>query len=1013
IDGGQGFDGNDDYIDAGNASTLDVVTGDFTLEAWAKIDDKSGDRDVISKACDGVTLRAFELRYDVGEDCWIFNAYDSAWQYAKYTQANPEVGKWYHLVAVRDGSTIKIYVDGIEGAVTDTLNSMDDSSAFNLLIGRLVDPSDTRYFYGNIDEVRVSSTVRSSDWIATEYNNQHDPTSFYSVTSEEFYPYWWADASFLKRKDIAIDPNQFGSVETDQLEDFPFLLELHDASLKTSVQSDGDDILFIDEEGRKLNHEIELFDQTGNGTHAHLVAWVRIPYLNLKDWTIISMYYSNSELASQANPEGVWTDDYVAVWHLKESGDGTAGEFKDSTSNNNYGQGGGNAGINPPAYPPSQITGQIGYSQEFNESTQEHIEIPISTSLLAPSNSITIEGWVNAFISGLDGGIIFSNWGYGLNFLNGEILGHLNGTVNNVTSWVWWPSDEYTSLGWHHYALIYDGSFERLFIDGIQVAICECTGTIAIGDPDPNTIRIGSNPTWGTPEATGYVNGQIDEVHISSLAKTADWIKVEYENQNDPDSLYSIGAELAFDEVPPQINDFGVDDQGAGVGKFWVDISDGSGVQSVELTVNNTKYTMTDNGTHWVYELAVSYLDYYEYLITNASDIFGNYRQTNSSLKNYSFTKDTVAPNVLQWAYITENNTFQANVTDSWGEIDTVTVNVTTHNLNATMVYYKTIGSSTLAYMNDTISMPNGPIDFQIIVNDTGGNEFISTTHSGTVYDNHPPVASDLTLSRNPSTVLLPVFSNCTLYLDYTYSDQDGHGEDGTEIRWYKHNGTGFELQPARNDTLSIPTSELIKGDQWYATVKPKDGELFGEINQTATITIQNTPPQVSSVVVSPSNPVTTQSLSVSNTTADDDGDSITAYQIRWYNPSYNLTYDNQATIPSSETMKGETWWCELRVFDGTNYSSWITSNSVAIENSAPSASNLAIIPSDTRTADTLTADYDFTDADNDPESGSVIRWYKNGVLQGALNDSLTVDSGNTTKGDTWYFKITPSDGTD
>ena len=33
-----------------------------------------------------------------------------------------------------------------------------------------------------LDELRLSSVVRSSDWIATEYANQSDPTTFYAVS---------------------------------------------------------------------------------------------------------------------------------------------------------------------------------------------------------------------------------------------------------------------------------------------------------------------------------------------------------------------------------------------------------------------------------------------------------------------------------------------------------------------------------------------------------------------------------------------------------------------------------------------------------------------------------------------------------------------------------------------------------------------------------------------------------------------------------------------------------------
>jgi hypothetical protein len=37
--------------------------------------------------------------------------------------------------------------------------------------------------HGMIDEVRVSSTARSADWITAEYNNQSSPSTFYSVGS--------------------------------------------------------------------------------------------------------------------------------------------------------------------------------------------------------------------------------------------------------------------------------------------------------------------------------------------------------------------------------------------------------------------------------------------------------------------------------------------------------------------------------------------------------------------------------------------------------------------------------------------------------------------------------------------------------------------------------------------------------------------------------------------------------------------------------------------------------------
>jgi hypothetical protein len=1009
------FDGSDDYINLGTNSSL-KLTSAFTIEGWynGMTDTGINDRAPIFVSgfswagMIGIRLQGFHQSTDKRARITYGNG-----TYMSFIDSDSAINEntWTHIVATFDGTTLKLFINGVkqtdEAIITVAYNS--DAAA----IGGTINNSQQR-FNGSLDEIRVSSAARSSDWIATEYNNQFDPSIFYSVNSEDINEYWWADSTFSKRKDIVIDYTQFGLTQSNELYDIPFLIELYDSDLKTKVQKDGNDILFFDSEGNKLDHEIDEFNQAFNITHAHLLSWVRIPSLKLKEDTIISMYYGNSQVLSQENPEGVWTDDYIAVWHLDESGNGTVDEYKDSTTNNNDGQGGGDAGIGGGASPPSQITGQIGYGQEFDESIREHIEVPTSVSLESPSNSITIVGWVNAFISGLDGGIIFSNWGYGLNFLNGEILGHLNGTTNNVTSWVWWPTNDYTSLGWHQYALSYDGSFERLYIDGSLVNIAECTGTIAIGDPNPNTLRIGSNPTWGTPGATGYIDGQIDEVRISKTTKSADWIQIEFINQDDPDSLYFVSSEYELDTTPPVLDNFGVEDPGTGTGEFWADVTDiHSSVDSVLIKINGTEYSMSSNGSHWIKQLSVDFGKYYEYQIVNASDVFGNFLVSPSSNKSYTFNLDNITPDVLDWEYVSANNTFQANVTDSWGSIDTVIVNVTTHTLTASMVYYNTFSSTKLAYMNNTLSMPNGPIDFLIFVNDTSGNQFSSTTHSGNVYSNTAPVASNVTLSRDQFLELLPIFSNSTLYLYYNYSDAESQSEAGTEIRWYKDNGTGFILQTNRNDSKSIPISALYEGDQWYASVKPKDGELFGNLVNSSIITVQNTPPQISSVVVSPSDPDTSQSLLVSNTTIDPDNEPIIAYEVRWFNPTLNSSYTNFSTIPSDQTKKGETWWCELRAFDGTNYSVWFKSNNVTIRNSTPTASNLAISPSTPKTHHTLSASYTFSDADGDGESGSLIRWYQNEILQVSLNDSLIVDSTLTSKGDTWYFTVTPYDGSD
>jgi hypothetical protein len=995
IDGAYNFGSGDGRVDFSDPADghLDFGTGNLTISFWLKSNYSSEYQRPVFKGASSDGYAGYGFYRRGGQTATVLAVSDNSLRY-KTTTTLISNDVWTYIVGVLDRSTNEwiSYYDAIPTSPEDisTLGSMDGSAI--LSFGRV-----NNEINGSLDEVRLTSFTRSLGWIQTEYNNQYDPTSFISVTTEEMHPNWWTDASFGKRKDIAIDKDQVSG----DLSNFPVLIDIYDPDLRTDVQTDAADLMFTDSSNIKLDHEIELFDQTGNGTHAHLVAWVNVPTLFNNTDTLVSMYYGNSKLSSQENPTSVWDSGYRSVWHLNND---PTGLMYDSTSNSFDGTSGGSM------TQTDLVSGKTGEAIEF-DGFNDYIAFPdpLNTESMTLSSWIYLndvsEQWIT--IAMRSDGTAWFDWQIYARASDAETLANraVFRTDYPDTSEV--GSDVILATGnWYYITTEHNGTHNLFFINGTLVDVDLEPDTVGDSNSD---LWIAGNEVWGE-----HLQGLMDEVRVSTVARSEDWIAIEYNNQYDPTSFYTVGSEYELDTTPPVVNNFGVEDPGTGTGIFWADITDAhSNVDSATIKINGTEYGMSSNGTHWVKQLSIDFNGYYIYQISNTSDMFGNSLSSPSNNKSYTFNFDSVFPSVLDWEYISSNNTFQTNITDSWGAIDTVIVNVTTHSLTAIMVYYNTFSGTKFAYMNNTLAMPNGPIDFLIFVNDTSGNEISSTTHSGNVYDNTAPVASDLTLSRDQFQVLLPIFSNSTLYLDYTYFDAEAHPEDGTEIRWYKDNGTGFTLQITRNDSTSIPESALHKGDQWYATVEPKDGELFGTLVNSSIITVKNTPPQISSLVISPSNPVTTQQLTASNTTTDHDGDSITAYEVRWFNPSLNSSYTNLSIITSDQTSKGETWWCELRAYDGFNYSVWVKSNNVTIENSVPSANSLDLTPSNPKTFNTLTATYSYFDADNDTESGSIIRWYKNSILQGNLNDSLAVDSSLTSKGENWYFTVTPYDGTD
>jgi uncharacterized repeat protein (TIGR01451 family) len=79
--------------------------------------------------------------------------------------------------------------------------------------------------------------------------------------------------------------------------------------------------------------------------------------------------------------------------------------------------------------------------------------------------------------------------------------------------------------------------------------------------------------------------------------------------------------------------------------------------------------------------------------------------------------------------------------------------------------------------------------------------------------------------------------------------------------------------------------------------------------------------------------------------------------------------------------------------------------------NDAPVASNAILSPAEPLRNENLNAAYTYTDVDTDTESGTIIRWFRNDVIQPAFNNLTEVPGASTIEGEVWYFQVTPGDG--
>ena len=92
---------------------------------------------------------------------------------------------WYHVTSTYDGTTKQIWVNGVAGSTNNDSSNYAPNNLYSLRIGAGSNESPTgNYFWvGELDEMRISSTNRSADWIKAEYDNQKSSQSLISYGS--------------------------------------------------------------------------------------------------------------------------------------------------------------------------------------------------------------------------------------------------------------------------------------------------------------------------------------------------------------------------------------------------------------------------------------------------------------------------------------------------------------------------------------------------------------------------------------------------------------------------------------------------------------------------------------------------------------------------------------------------------------------------------------------------------------------------------------------------------------
>ncbi len=228
------------------------------------------------------------------------------------------------------------------------------------------------------------------------------------------------------------------------------------------------------------------------------------------------------------------------------------------------------------------------------------------------------------------------------------------------------------------------------------------------------------------------------------------------------------------------------------------------------------------------------------------------------------------------------------------------------------------------------------------------------------------------------------------------WSDLDGDVDHST-IAW-----TIDGVASGTGTTLAGP---FRAGESITCTVTPFDGFDPGA-PKSDTVTVANTPPVVNSVTLVPDPAWTNDTLAVSVSTTDADGDALTL-TYRWIVNGV-LVAASGSTLDGSWFGRDDSVYVWVEADDGTTSDS-MASNTVVISNAAPSVRSVSISPPSPVRSSTLTCAYTgYSDPDGDSDL-STYAWDVDGVAAG----SGSTLPGPFVDGAVATCTVTPDDGTD
>ena len=559
------------YDPDGKLSGFDAIS----IEIWEKVEsfDDAYDRYMLCKRSTTgdklcpynfyipTTLRPTAvMRLEGNMNCFV-----AAWQ-NYMTQSH--AGAWnFHCAQYDKNATI--HTNYLNGACIGTRSDASATTGQPLIsddaplcLGNYTLPSTYNsgkptVFNGALDELRISNVARSNPWVKATYDTVHNPDFTYCEIPNDWNLY--------SHKFAVTFP---GAPET-ALADFPVLVKVSTNSIPGFLYTDcrkldGGDLRFSDSEGNLLASEVDTWDPDGES-----LLWAQVPSPSAT--TVITAYYGN-EFAPVVDTKAVWSNGYAGVWHLNES----ARPLRNSTATTGVDFTRSNNSSSDPGHYDDCIgfaqSGAVGKSVKFSAYTGDDEAMRVRGGLIAYDpqnklcgfNAISLEIWAKVDAIDTTGQRFLLarrvtvgsaklrpyNVTYNKNRKAGAAFGLDNGLddAKSDASHSSAAMPESLDGSWNYHCFQYDNTatYHTNYLNGAYSArTSNNTGYSILAPPAESFICLGNDNAPSSAYSTNppqVFNGAVDELRISNVARSPEWVKATYDTIKNNATFTTYGA---------------------------------------------------------------------------------------------------------------------------------------------------------------------------------------------------------------------------------------------------------------------------------------------------------------------------------------------------------------------------------------------------------------------------------------------------------------------------------------